>query len=266
MKRIPTLRAVFIAGWMSLCLSGPGGAAERPIVIEEFTGTWCIYCFGVGMALDRIHEEYSREEVLVAGYHYEDPYSVRFGETRVDFYEVTGFPTVVADGLQTFTGGSRLEDGETGIAALEQKIQDLIEEERARLADTPPLALYLEGHTGPDEPRLILTIQNPVGYPHGIQVIFLITEDEVEVPPIQALNGKLLYNSVVRAHLGTETVNLAAPGSLEVQAAYPGPIPHQIPANLHPAVFLQDTQTKEILGAVGVFNQSVPVLEWSIHP
>ncbi|HQH74265.1 MAG TPA: hypothetical protein PK360_19470 [bacterium] len=266
MKRIPTLRAVFILGGLFLSLAGPAGAAERPLVIEEFTGTWCVFCFGVGMALDRIHEAYPRDEILVAEYHYADPYSIVFGESRVDFYEVPGFPTVVIDGIAKFTGGSPLRDGEAGIALLYEKILSLIEEEQARLADTVSLRLYLEGTTGPDDPRLRLTIQNTAGYPHDIQVVFLITEDEVEVPPVQALNGKLVYNSLVRAHLGTETVNLAAPGSLEVQAAYPGAIPHQSPENLHPVVFLQDAKTKEILGAVGVFNRPVPVPDWSLHP
>ncbi len=266
MKRIPTWRAVFLLGWMCLCLAGPAGAAERPIVIEEFTGTWCIFCFGVGMALDRVHEVYPRDEILVVEYHSDDPYSIAFGESRVEYYAVAGFPTVVADGLQHFSGGSPLQDGEAGIAVLYDKILSLIEDERARLADVVPLRLYLEGHTGPEDPSLQLTIQNTAGYPHDIQVIFLITEDEVEVPPIQAINGKLLYNSVLRAHLGTETVKLTAPGSLEMRAAYAGVIPHQIPENLHPMVFLQDAKTKEILGAVGVFNRPVPVPDWSLHP
>ena len=43
----------------------PLPAGPRPIVIEEFTGTWCPVCYGAGMALDEIEANYSRRQIII---------------------------------------------------------------------------------------------------------------------------------------------------------------------------------------------------------
>ncbi|NPD44643.1 T9SS-dependent choice-of-anchor J family protein [Lentimicrobium sp. S6] len=79
--------------------------AERTLVVcEEATGTWCGYCPGAAMGLDELVE--NAWPVAVIAYHSGDEYETTQGRERLDYYEVSGYPTVVFDGVEQFVGGS----------------------------------------------------------------------------------------------------------------------------------------------------------------
>lgn len=237
----------------------------RPVVIEEFTGTWCTYCYGAGMALDRLHEEYDVEQLLIIGYHCYDQLSISFNEGRVDYYQVNGFPTVMLDGIVKSIGGSRYLDGETGISAVYANIKNLIETEQTRIIDAQHFEMVVEGRIGLTESALKLTVTSDQGYPRDLELIVLVVENHVTVPPSQATNGKMKYNSVVRAHLAANTISVTAAGTIEIRIVEEKTIACQSADNLQPIVFLQDYVTKEIVGAVGQLTEPVSIADWSVY-
>jgi thiol-disulfide isomerase/thioredoxin len=79
-------------------------SAERNVLAEDFTGTWCPYCPGAQMGLRNLKNEVG-ERVVIIAYHYNDPFSVPEVYTRVSYYGVTGYPTVWFDGVLRRVGG-----------------------------------------------------------------------------------------------------------------------------------------------------------------
>ena len=53
--------------------------------------------------------------------------------------------------------------------------------------------------------------------------------------------------------LGVNLRLTSSGGSVEVSASYTGTMPYNSASQLHPAVFIQDDTTKEILGGLGEF-------------
>ncbi len=82
--------------------------AERTLVVcEEGTGTWCGYCPGAAMGLDELVE--NNWPVAVIAYHTGDDYETVESRERIDFYGISGFPTVQFDGIVSLVGGSGSE-------------------------------------------------------------------------------------------------------------------------------------------------------------
>jgi thiol-disulfide isomerase/thioredoxin len=74
------------------------------VVCEEFTGTWCAYCPGAAMGLRELAE--NNWPVAVVAYHRSDDFETGEAIIRNDYYNVSGYPTVMFDGVDGFIGGS----------------------------------------------------------------------------------------------------------------------------------------------------------------
>ncbi len=82
-------------------------ASQRVVVMEEFTATWCTYCPGVARALDENYER-SYDSLVVIAYHPSssgDPFYSAEARSRARFYNIGGYPTAIADGIDTVSGG-----------------------------------------------------------------------------------------------------------------------------------------------------------------
>ncbi|MCX7994159.1 MAG: Omp28-related outer membrane protein [candidate division WOR-3 bacterium] len=83
-------------------------AAQRVVVCENFTATWCQYCPGAARALD---ENYTRsyDSVVVISYHpsTSDPFYSTEAAARLSYYSVSGYPTTIFDGVRRVVGGLR---------------------------------------------------------------------------------------------------------------------------------------------------------------
>lgn len=80
------------------------GAYRNLVVFEDFTGTWCGFCPGAQMGIrDLIAFGYP---VAGIAWHDNDPYETQESIERISYYGITGFPTVWADGIEEFVGGS----------------------------------------------------------------------------------------------------------------------------------------------------------------
>jgi hypothetical protein len=75
------------------------------VVLEDATGTWCTYCPGASMGIaDLISHGYA---VAPVAYHGGDVYETPESQARINYYpEITGFPTVMFDGVLAYVGGT----------------------------------------------------------------------------------------------------------------------------------------------------------------
>ena len=268
MKRlIPTL---FCLAIIAFSYSVVAQDAARPVLIESFSGTWCTYCFGAGMALDRIHANTSKDEVLVVVYHISDEYSIPFGQQRYDFYQVAGCPTAWFNGVVSETGGSSFREGGEGIARVLNIFADWIEQEQERIPKENPFELQLFGSVGPENPEMTLVVSATQPCPSPLNAVFLIVEDHVAVPEENLAffaNKQPMYSSLARTHVGTKNIDMSLADSVTIHVASEDFVPHESVENLRPVVFLQNSETGEILAATGVFTDSNPssVIEWCMH-
>jgi len=78
--------------------------AREEVLMEIGTGTWCGYCPGAAMgAHDMITNGH---DVAVIEYHSGDVFETTESDARIDYYNITGFPTCFFDGLLSVVGGS----------------------------------------------------------------------------------------------------------------------------------------------------------------
>ncbi len=78
---------------------------RRQALVEEATGTWCVYCPYAADGLDSLREE-AGDSVAIVAYHDNDDFSNGPGNSRLAYYNISAYPTVIFDGISRVTGGS----------------------------------------------------------------------------------------------------------------------------------------------------------------
>ena len=73
------------------------------VVLEEGTGTWCGYCPDAANAIHQLLEEGA--DLAPIAYHNGDSYANAAASSRINYYNITGFPTSVFDGVEKVVGG-----------------------------------------------------------------------------------------------------------------------------------------------------------------
>jgi len=87
----------------------PGGINRNLVLIEKGTGTWCQYCPGAAMGLEQLSNE--GHDVAIIAYHSGDNYEVTDEcDVRLNYYGVTGYPSVIFDGGNLMSGGSATQN------------------------------------------------------------------------------------------------------------------------------------------------------------
>jgi hypothetical protein len=89
-------------GWLALLATATGvppaaRGAERIVLGEEFTATWCTYCAQAGPRLSTLLSTYPNTFAFVQ-IHHGDDYATTWGNARFNFYSCTGYPTLYWDG------------------------------------------------------------------------------------------------------------------------------------------------------------------------
>lgn len=85
-----------------------GGVKRDLVLMEEFTGTWCVYCPGAAMGL-RDMIDVNKKNAAAIAYHNGDNYVNASATARENYYSVDAFPTMVFDG--NADGSSRVNGG-----------------------------------------------------------------------------------------------------------------------------------------------------------
>jgi Secretion system C-terminal sorting domain len=81
---------------------------ERNMVVLEIgTGTWCQYCPGSQLGADDLIA--NGHSVVVIENHNGDTYTNSYSDARNNYYGITGFPTAVFDGVESFVGGDHTQ-------------------------------------------------------------------------------------------------------------------------------------------------------------
>lgn len=220
--------------------------ATRPIVIEEFTATWCGPCYSVGRALDLVQAEEDVEDIILLAYHSSDGYQESFGAPRFTRYSVSGIPTYVVNGVDKQVGGWAVNQGQTGIDNSYNQIQNRLSIEQSRIQGAMPFSILIYGTLTPTDIDLDVLVSSTTGYSGPVTLYGVIVEDGI---PVSASNGQTEINFTTRQNLGSWTINLTQPGTAAVQIEYFANIPNHNPVALRPVFFLQKESTNEILGA-----------------
>ncbi|MBP27147.1 MAG: hypothetical protein CMJ63_02860 [Planctomycetaceae bacterium] len=77
--------------------------AQRLVICEEFTATWCTYCPLVAEALYNLQLD-RPDDLIALMVHGGDAYTTAWGDSRLSFYGVGGYPTVWSDGWNEMAG------------------------------------------------------------------------------------------------------------------------------------------------------------------
>jgi len=76
---------------------------KQRVLVEIGTGTWCQYCPGAAMGADDLVD--SGQLVSVVENHNGDNYAYAASNARNSYYNITGFPTAIFDGIKQLVGG-----------------------------------------------------------------------------------------------------------------------------------------------------------------
>ncbi len=82
-------------------------AAQRKVLVEVYTATWCSYCPYSSYGLDTLEMNYG-DSIVVIKYHpsSSDPFYTTFAVERADYYpDLSGYPTAYFDGIDRVEGG-----------------------------------------------------------------------------------------------------------------------------------------------------------------
>ncbi|MFG0253338.1 MAG: thioredoxin family protein [Phycisphaerales bacterium JB038] len=102
------LVALALVCCLGLFSTSQAKAAERTVLYEQFTATWCGYCTYSGSALHQMMDE--GYNIAVLQIHVGDAYTTAWGNIRDTKYNVSGIPHVVVDGSRNRVGaGSTLQ-------------------------------------------------------------------------------------------------------------------------------------------------------------
>lgn len=78
---------------------------KNMVLVEKGTGTWCGYCYGAALSLEKLEDLYPNSLAALA-YHSGDDYANEDSRSRIAFYGITGFPTAIFNGINRQVGGS----------------------------------------------------------------------------------------------------------------------------------------------------------------
>jgi len=261
LNRIASLACLtaFLLGFVSSPSTSPPASANaaqdssRPVLAEQFTGTWCPFCPGSSGALERLEGQLGSENLIVLAYHHaagrSDPYHNQDSVDRTNFYRVTGFPTVYFNGAYSFVGGStnpNESDIDSGYMI------------RYQLASQRPTPLQVEltGRLIMESPtrytahsETVVTVNRQIK--NQLVVRAVLTENSLQ---FRAPNGETHFDWVVRDVFDASPLTVTEPGQQETFARDVVVQPGWNPQNLAIVVFVQADMAArpEVLGVAKV--------------
>lgn len=87
----------------AMAIASTATAANRLVIAEEFTATWCTYCPSVATALYNLQND-RPGDIVGLMIHGGDAYTTSWGDSRMSFYGIPGYPTVYQDGWNKMEG------------------------------------------------------------------------------------------------------------------------------------------------------------------
>jgi hypothetical protein len=206
---------------------------RQNVVVEIGTGTWSSFDPGAAMGADDLLS--NGHVVAVIKYHNGDVFANTASDSRISYYNITGYPTAKFDGVLTFLGGSPNQSLYPNYLPLYQQ----------REAIPSSFLIDIAGTSTGNDYSIVLTIEKVSAYT-GTDIVVHLVLTESNIP--FAWQNQTHVNQATRLmapdHNGTaldfyngdiQTVNI----SFTVNAAWI--------YDLELVAFIQDNATKEIL-------------------
>jgi thiol-disulfide isomerase/thioredoxin len=209
-------------------------STQKVVLAELFTATWCGYCPYATQAINKLADEYGSSQLLVLQYHPSgsDPFGTAEADAEVSYYNVTGFPTIVFDGVNAqvggYTGNRNYNDYKAAI--------------NSELQKSTSVSISLSGSIN----DFIANVTTSGSFQSTAATVkFVVYEDNV---PYNAPNGENVFRFTVRSVLSDQAVTLVPGQAVSVERVFQ-PQADWNGTNLGLVVFVQRDDTKEVLQA-----------------
>lgn len=226
-------------------------ASQRVMVIEDVTATWCTYCPGGARGMEELDFR-SYDSVVPIAYHASssDPYYTANSAARLSYYGITGYPTVVLDGLNKMVGGMH-----TGT-----KYPAYLDYFRTRMAVPSPLtiALSITYDTTARTGQLTIRINNTSGGSVSGQLHAVLTESHIYYP-WQGMDSLHYVERTMLPSSSGEAVTIAAGDSVTKTRDFTV-APSWVASHCDFVVFVQNTSSKEMYQGARIAVINVPDL------
>ncbi len=104
-SRCKAALAIAAVGFLCMCTPSTAISAERMVLAENFTATWCGYCPEVSTQLVTMMN--THPEFILIQWHSSDGYEIGLGGQRSGFYGVSGIPAVSISGGNKVVGSGQ---------------------------------------------------------------------------------------------------------------------------------------------------------------
>ena len=174
----------------------------RVVLAELFTGAGCIPCIPIDYTLETALDDYSPKEIAILVYHWHaptwDPLGNYSSDSRVNYYDVKGAPTIFFDGKKSDKAGDYFgSDGE------EDEIQEIakgINEEIRQNLEVPSQAdLILKARRNGQLIKAEVVAEKFKNVSNDVSLQIALVENEVTY---SGENGLRFHPMVVRALAG----------------------------------------------------------------
>ena len=222
------------------------------VVVEVGTGTWCPYCPGAAMGI---------EDLLAAGYnvapikyHSGDDYQNTASTHRISYYNISGFPTAVFDGLSSVVGGS----------GSQSMYSSYLPHVNQRNNIPSSFTLSLSGSVIGNTYSVTIEAVKVAVYSHNqLKLHLVLTESHIP----EYWQGQTELNNVERMmipdHLGT-SLDFSSQSQHSVNLSFTLSDSYEV-ANCELVCFLQNPNTKEIAQGTKIpLTDLLPTLAYDI--
>lgn len=204
------------------------------VIVEIATGTWCGYCPGAAMGADDLVA--NGHDVGIIENHNGDPFANNYSNARNTYYGVTGYPTAVFDGLLKVIGGN----------ATQSMYPQYLARYNQRIGIPSSFSIMVFGeHNGLDY-NIKLVAQKVDSTPSQHMVIHLALT-ESEIPYSWQNQSELNFVNRLMAPNQNGTNITFASSDMEIIDLNFSMNASWKPEHCELVVFIQDTDTKEIL-------------------
>jgi len=240
---------------------------KRMVLEEKATSTECTYCPGASRATDKLYDEENDSLSVIEyhGYSDNDPFKTDMTQARIDYYGITGFPTVEFNGIDEKTGGAACDDD---WSSLYDSYKNLYEQGRSEKTGFGIGIKFFED--GSDNITAVSSITYKVpSYITTYKIRYCLIESHIAyswegcMDSLQFLaremypdyNGNPFYSGSTAPYAGmafTDTVRFTFPSGV-------------VKKNSDLVVFIQNDATKEVMATARVnMANSVSAIKGSI--
>ena len=227
---------LFLSFFVMVLFVAAQQAPRNLVVVEIGTGTWCPYCPAASNGADDLLD--NGYDVAVIKYHSGDSYANVYSNARVNYYNITGYPTAYFDGLSPVAGGGG--SSQTMFPQYSSRVNQ-------RMAVQSAFTIDLEGtHTCLTDFTAYVTVNKvATNTSSNLRLHAVLTEKHIP----ENWHGMTEINHACRLMIPNQNGTSVAftGGNTQNLTLQFSPDPAWVFENMELVVFLQDQNTKEIL-------------------